>query len=61
MSATISVPTDTQKTVAMVLTFGIHAWLKAEAKRQGKSISAVGRDAIEAAMQKSEAERKDVA
>lgn len=54
MSATISVPTDTQKTVALVLTFGIHQWLKAEAKRQGKSISAVGREVIEKAMRESE-------
>ena len=53
MSATISVPRDTQKTVALVLTFGIHEWMKAEAKRQGKSISAIGRDAIERAMRES--------
>ena len=53
MSATISVPRDTQKTVALVLTFGIHEWMKAEAKRQGKSISAIGRDVIERAMRES--------
>ena len=54
MNATISVPSDTQKTVALVLTFGIHEWLKQESKRQGKSISAIGREVIERAMRESE-------
>lgn len=56
---TLKVSTEDKKTVAVVLTFGIHAWLKAEAERKQKSVSIIAREIIERAM--SEAERKDVA
>lgn len=56
MPAMLNVPAEEKKTVAVVLTFGIHAWLKAEAERTGKTVSLIARELIERAMREVEKE-----
>lgn len=59
MKAMLTVPAEEKKTVAVVLTFGQHAWLKSEAERKSQTVSMVARGILEKAMRESQAEPQE--
>lgn len=61
MSATFQVPAETRKTVALVLTLGIEAWIREQAANRRVSNAVIAREVFEKAMRESEEKGKDAA